>query len=93
MGCEAPSHSSLQWFYLESFVCVELIISVPWGGKPRRESPCGTVVEVKPSLSGGGHRVDVLCFSLLLKKPPLILAAEHSRGVWRSLGLSLECLS
>lgn len=34
----------------------------------------------------------MLCFFLLLKKPPLILAAEHSRGVWRSLGLSPVCV-
>lgn len=26
----------------------------------------------------------MLCFFLLLKKPPLILAAEHSRGLCRS---------
>lgn len=35
----------------------------------------------------------MLCFFLLLKKPPLILGAKHSRGVWRSLTLSPESLS
>lgn len=90
MGREAPGHSSPPVVLFE-VICLWSSLFLFNGVEKEGNLLVGLLLG-EALLVWWGLRVDVLCFFLLLKNP-LILAAEHSRGVWSTLGLSLVCLS